>query len=564
MVGTIIEEMHTMLNCRDEVLFLTKQLVNIESVVNTNGEKEIAQVLHTLVSSFPYFVENPEHCTMARTLHDHQDRYNVMAFVKGSKGRSNKTVILMGHMDTVGVDDFNQLKDLACDPDMLMDTLKKQELIPDAVKRDLHSGEWLFGRGVLDMKSGLASHLYLLKYYSEHPDLLEGNLVFVAECDEEDSSNGILSALKTLIAWKAEHGFDYIGAINADFVSPRFENDQNRYIYKGTVGKLLPSFFITGTETHVGSCFEGIDPNYIAAELTKQINYNPDLCNEAHGELTVPPVCLKQTDLKPSYTVQTALSAYVYYNFFIHSWSPKDVLEKLREHALLAFEQALNHYNDRYKSYCKMSGDPYLPAPWQPKVLTYEEMNNLLLVDHGELYEKDMKKFKEDLLSVEEFDLRMYAAKVVEESWKWMKDKSPAIILFYSSLYSPRIELTGKDDREKNLIEALEHAVRLVQPTYQFPIVAKNFFPYISDMSFVALSDDEQGIQAVKINNPAWGFKHYVEYDDIRQINVPVINIGPYGIDAHKQYERMEMTYSLEIAPNLTNHVIQHLLILNK
>ncbi|MBM7662610.1 arginine utilization protein RocB [Bacillus mesophilus] len=551
-----------MLHCREEVLFLTKQLVNIESIVNTSGEKEIAQALYTLLSSYPYFKENPTHIKMTKTIDDDQERYNVLAFVKGTKASQQQepTIILMGHMDTVGIDDFNHLADKAIHPDELLAEIKKENLHDECIKEHAHSGEWMFGRGVLDMKSGLASHLYLLKYYSENPDQLLGNLVIVAECDEEDGSHGILSALKDLIAWKEEHGFNYIGAINADFVSPRYEGDENRYIYKGTVGKLLPSFFITGAETHVGSCFEGLDPNFLAAELTRQINYNPALCNEAFGEITVPPVSLKQTDLKPSYTVQTALSAYVYYNFFIHSWTPKEVLEKLKAEAHIAFENSLKLYRDRYKTYCEISGEPFKELTWVPRVYTYEEMNKQLIEAHGLSYVEHMTNFKEQLLLDQSLDTRMFAARVVEEAWKWMEDKRPAMILFYSSLYSPRIELSGKNDAELNLITALDDAVSEIQPSYQHPIVVRNFFPYISDMSFVALSDDPAGIEAVTSNNPGWGSKHYVNYQDIREINVPVINIGPYGFDAHKKYERMELTYSLDVVPNLTNLVIQKLL----
>jgi arginine utilization protein RocB len=548
-----------LLNCREEVLFLTKQLVNIESIVNTNGEKEIAKALYTLLSSYPYFVENPTHVQLIQTKDDDQERYNILAFVKGTKSVNNNTLILMGHMDTVGIDDFNHLADKAVEPDELLKEFKK-EALPELIKAHADSGEWMFGRGVLDMKSGLASHIYLLHYYSEHPEELDGNLVLVAECDEEDGSHGIISALEELISWKEEHEFNYIGAINADFVSPRYEGDENRYIYKGTVGKLLPSFFITGAETHVGSCFEGLDPNFLAAELTRHIDYNPTLCNEAYGETTVPPVSLKQMDLKPSYTVQTALSAYVYYNFFIHSWSPKEVLDKLKTEAFVAFENALTLYRERYKTYCDLSGEPLRELTWTPRVYVFEEMNELLINQYGADYVTHIDTFKENLLLDQSLDTRMFAARVVEEAWKWMTDKSPAMILFYSSLYSPRIELSGKTEAEQNLIGALEEAVEKLQPTYGHPIVVRNFFPYISDMSFVALSDDLAGIEAVSKNNPGWGTKHYVNYQAIREINVPVINIGPYGFDAHKKHERMELSYSLEVVPNLTNLVIRKLL----
>jgi arginine utilization protein RocB len=257
--------MFKMIATRNEVLNYTDTLVRIESIVNTQGEIEIANKLYEIILSMPYFKERPQQAIKPKTVDDEFDRYNVLAFVEGTKDINNKkTVILMGHLDTVGIDDYTNLKDVACTPSELMEKLKDEPL-PSLVKEQLLSGEWYFGRGVLDMKSGVASHLALLKYYAEHPDELSGNLIFFAECDEEVSSKGVLSGLKDLKNWKKEYGFDYIGLINSDFVAPLYEGDENRYIYKGTVGKLLPSFFITGAETHVGSAFEGLDPNYIAA-----------------------------------------------------------------------------------------------------------------------------------------------------------------------------------------------------------------------------------------------------------------------------------------------------------
>ncbi|QQE73378.1 M20/M25/M40 family metallo-hydrolase [Brevibacillus composti] len=549
-----------MLSCREDVLRITDELVQVESVVNTPGEIDVARALHQRLAALPYFQKHPESLLLSRTVDDEVERYNVLAFVKGTKDpANNRTVILMGHIDTVGIEDYGHLKEKACHPQELMKALQHEPL-PPLVKEQLESGEWHFGRGALDMKSGVASHVYLLSYYAEHPEELAGNLVMLAECDEEDSSHGVLSGLKDLKRWREEHGFEYIALINSDFVAPLYEGDVNRYIYKGTIGKLLPSFYITGAETHVGSCFEGLDPNFLAAELTRQISYNPELCDEAMGEIPVPPVSLKQTDLKPSYTVQTALSAYVYYNFFTVSWSPKEVLEKLKVQAEIAFANALQSLNDRYRAYRERCGEVYLPLPWKPRVMIYEEMNRQLREEHGARFEEHMKAFKEKLLSDKSLDTRMFAARVVEEEWTWMKDKSPAMILFYSSLYSPAIEISGKDEREVQLLEALEEAVATVQPSYEHPIVTKNFFPYICDMSMVALRDDEEAIRAVSDNNPGWGTKHYVNYQDIRELNVPAINIGPYGYDAHKKYERMEIKFSAEIVPTVTNHVIQRLI----
>lgn len=548
-----------MINSRDEILHLTKKLVNIQSVVNTDGEKDFANSLYEMIKAFPYYEQNPTHVTMQPTVNDERKRYNVLAFVKGTKGSSNRTVVLMGHFDTVGISDFGHLKDFACSPDKLMERLKDEEL-PGKMKEQLDSGDWLFGRGVLDMKSGLASNLYLLKYFSERPEELNGNIVFIAECDEEDGSHGILSALKVLKQWKEEHNFDYIAAINADFVAPEHDQDENRYIYKGTIGKLLPTFFVTGAETHVGSPFEGLDPNYIIAELTRQISYNPELSEQALGEVTQPPISLKQTDLKPSYTVQTALSAFAYYNFFTYTWSPKEVLEKLKEQAEIAFQNALQDLNEKYKKYCSITGEKFVSLSWKPRVFTYKEMEEQLIKEHGDTFIQHMDQYKKTILNDKELDTRLFAVKVVEEAWKWMKDQSPAIVVFYSSLYSPSVVLDGETPESESLITALDEAIKEVQPNYEHPIVTRNFFPHISDMSFVAMNDDEEGIRAIAENNPAWGTKHYVNYEDVKELNIPVINVGPYGLDAHKRMERTEMTYTFEIVPNVTKRVIEKLI----
>lgn len=548
-----------MLKTYEEVLKVTNELVNIESIVNTEGEINISKSLAKTISNLPYFLKNPKYVFTSRTIDDEVERYNVFAFVKGIKGDSNKTVVLMGHTDTVGIDDYNSLKEKACLPNELHEALKGEK-VPPLVREHLESNEWLFGRGTLDMKSGVASHYYLLKYYSEHPEELNGNIVFFAECDEEDSSHGVLSGLNDLKMLKVEHGFDYAALINSDFVAPKYEGDESRYIYKGSVGKLLPSFYITGVESHVGSSFEGIDPNYIAAELTRQIAYNPELCDKSLGETPMPPVSLKQTDFKETYTVQTALASYVYYNFFVQSWSPKDVLEKLKVHAEIAFNNAIANLNNHYKRYCEISGQEYTKLPWKTRVLFYEELEQSIIVEYGDNYKEHIKNFKHELLKNKELDVRMFSAKVVEEVWKWTKDKSPAIIIFYSSLYSPCVEVTGKNEKEKNLLTALDYAVEKVQPHYDKPIVQKNYFPHICDMSCVAINVDEDSVNSVVNNNPSWRTKHYVNYDAIRELNIPAINIGPYGYDAHNRYERTELKYTMEIMPNLTKLVIDKLL----
>ncbi len=548
------------LNCFEEVKEITTDLVKIPSIVKTSGETKCAEKIYEYYENLPYFKENQEYLLMEKTEKDEIERHNVIAMVRGTKGESNKTLLLMGHLDTVGIDDFGTVKEYAFDPIKLPELLKNMNL-GEEVNRDIDSGEYMFGRGALDMKAGLAGHMYLIKYFSEHPEELNGNLIALAECDEEDNSHGAISALKILREWKERYNFEYIAAINADYSTPYHEKDENRYIYFGTIGKLLPSFYVTGKETHVGQAFGGLDPNLIVAEITRQMDLNPDLCDEAQGEVTIPPISLKQADFKDIYTVQTPLAAYSYYNFFVHRMSPTDVMEKVKEKAIEAFDNVIEYLNDSYKKFCKISGYTYTELPWRTRVYTWEEFYNELATIHGNKFIAYIHNFAKVLNEKEPaMDLRKFSVKIVDEAWKWTVDKSPAIIIYYSSTFCARIEITGEEEKEKLLINSVKESINFVQEYSDKPIVTKMFYPYISDMSFMGMSDSVESLKTLKQNMPAWGSKYVHPIEEILDINVPVANIGTFGKDGHKITERVHMRYTFENVPNITYNTIKKLL----
>lgn len=539
-----------------EVEAITKRLVEQSSITGTDGEKEMAYLIYDILRESPYFTNDPYALRLTSTREMDVERYNVLALLRAPKP-TQETVILMGHFDTVGVDDYGKWKPFACSPDRLMDEWRENP-IPKAVKRDLESGEWLNGRGSLDMKSGIASHIYLMKYFAKHREKLKGNVLLVVTCDEENNSTGILSAIQDINRIAEEQNLSYIAAINSDYTSSRYEGDESRYVYVGTVGKLLPTFFVAGTETHVGQAFDGFDPNFLLSELTRCMDYQVDLCDEVDGEVTLPPLTLKQTDLKVQYDVQTPKTGFVYYNFFVHGWSPEEVLYRCQKVAIQAFENAISVYEERSRQYCVKSGIPYSPSNLFPRVYTYHDYLNEWKQKLGSTFEYHIEQMSQELLK-ENMDVREYSKRMVEEVWRYSGDPDPVIILFYSPPYIPRVALNDENRYDRRLISALQESVQKVQPFYPKTIQVRKFFPYISDMSYVAMSDSETGIQTLVDNMPAWGKKYSIDVDAIRQLNVPVMNIGPYGRDAHKQWERVEKEFSMKIVPYLTIEVIQTL-----
>ncbi|SHE64047.1 Arginine utilization protein RocB [Seinonella peptonophila] len=548
-----------MIDFYQEVYRLTRLLVEQPSIVGTVDEKNMAQLLHKTLQENPYFQENPNHLHLQPTIQDDRERYNVLALVKGRNPDNKGTILLLAHMDTVGVEDYGKWKRFAFSPDQLRSQWLESSAIPENVKDDILKDDWLGGRGILDMKCGIAVQIALINYFSAHRDQLDGNIMLVVTCDEENDHRGILSALKEIKRLAGKEQIHYIGAVNTDYISPRFLNDPSRYIYLGTVGKLLPTFFVVGKETHAGQLFEGFDPNLILSELTGRLNYNPDFCDVMDGEITLPPVSLKQTDLKKRYDVQTPQTAFAYFNFFVHSWSPKDVLERLKDVTTDAFAAAIEKYEQRYRHFCEVAQLPYQSQQIQPRVYTYHEFYQKCVEQYEGEFEESILRYSINLLNEEKLDVREYSLKMVEELWRWGGDGEPAIILFYSSPYIPRIVVDESEKKSKHLIEAVKRAVEKLQPQCEEPIQIRKFYPYLSDMSFVAISDTEFDIQHFEQNMPAWGRKYHYDVESIRELDVPVVNIGPYGKDAHKQWERVELNYSMQIVPNLVVQVMREL-----
>lgn len=552
------------LDCFEEVKSLTKALVQIPSVVReeNGGESRVAKYIYDFYSDLDYFRENQEQLIYQKTFNDEVDRHNCISLIRGKKGRSKKTIILMGHIDTVGIDDYREIRDYATEPDILIEKLKDLN-ISQKVREDIESGEYMFGRGALDMKAGVAGHMAIMKYFASHPEELDGNLVHLSECDEEDGSRGVISALKIFNQWKDEYDLDYIAAINADYSTPHYDTDINRYIYFGTIGKLLPSFYAVGSESHVGHPFSGFDPNLLIAEVTKIMDLNPDLTDEFQGERTLPPVSLKQKDTKEGYTVQTALSAYSYYNFFTHKMSPREVCNIAREVGLQAFDNVVKLLNTRYENYCSLVGEKYEELPWKTRVFTWEEYLSYMEAEYGQefldfLEAESMKIHRES----PKMDLRDFSIAIIEKTWdKWEGEKVPTLIIFFGSVYSQPIALEGETKEEVILLEAVKASIEKIQTYSDRPLVVKYFYPYISDASFMAIDDNIDSLNALKYNMPAWGIKYDHPIEDILKINVPVVNIGTFGYDGHSITERVHMKHTFSIVPNITFETIKKILI---
>ncbi|MCR3761209.1 M20/M25/M40 family metallo-hydrolase [Clostridium felsineum] len=543
----------------EEIENLTIELVKVPSVNGTEGEGHIGNKMLSYLKEIEYFKEHQGYAFRVPLKNDKLSRGNIFALLRGEAGQSNKTIILHGHMDTVAVEDYGALKEYAFDPKILKEKLKEIDLDED-VRRDLESGDWMFGRGASDMKSGDAVHLVVLKELSKRVKEISGNILFMSTPVEENEHNGIIESLDVLEELKRKYNLEYTLAINNDYICPMYKGDNTRYLYTGTVGKLLPAFYFVGKETHVGQCFEGINADAIASEVIREIDLNIELCDEYKGEYTLPPSVLKFKDLKESYNVQTPFSSYAYFNYTVHGESPKEAAEKLKKAAERAFERVIKRNDDRYKKYCEMTNQKYESLNFEAKVITYTQLYTMAKARfHGDLG-KELESYEQKLVD-NRVDIREISLKVVDKVFNIYGEKKPCIVMFFAPPYCPHNTLNADNEKENEIIDKIKESAEEIKKqgiNEEFKVM--QFFPSLSDSSYLRIDDDDEGIESLTSNFPGWDKVYKVPVNKIKKLNIPAVNYGCYGKDAHKWTERVYKPYSFEVLPKLIITTIEKFL----
>ncbi|VBB09822.1 peptidase m20 [Lucifera butyrica] len=547
----------------EKIKSIALELTRISSIVGTEGEVQAARAIYSYLAKLDYFQKNKDHLRWVPVPGDPGGRCTVLAYIEGGKrpareGEKARTVLCLGHIDTVGVEDYGELKPYATRPEVLQEKLKFIQFSEETLA-EINSPDWIFGRGIFDMKTGVAALMVMVEKFAGQAAELQGNLVFIAVPDEEGNSAGMLAAVPELERLAREKGWEFTVALNTDYMTGQYPGDENKYVYVGTVGKLLPSFYVYGEETHVGEAFNGLNANLLAAAVLNQIDFNTELCDIADGEVTLPPVSLHQRDLKQEYSVQTANAVSLYFNHATHASQPAEVLAQYKEQAILAFEQVIDKLNREYETFCRLSRIPYRPLPWRVQVLTYDELYQAVKAETGDRLDRIIEAAVREQ-QAKKADDREISLAIVQAVHKNYSDQNSKIIVYLAPPYYPHIFVSDRSEKERRLLGLIGEVIEEAQRLYDYKIVLKKFYPYISDLSYCDISHDERQIAALVENMPAWSRSYTLPIGELQSIGMPVVNIGPYGRDAHKLSERLSCRYSLDAMPFILEQTLERLL----
>ncbi len=533
---------------------LLLELTALPSLSNTAREREMAELITEKLKEIPYFARNPSQIFHWPLPDDIHQRSVVSALLQ--KGSRPETVILLNHYDVVDVQEYDQYRELAFLPAELTAKLSR---LPGIKKLLGEEGEeYLFGRGVADMKAGLAIQLEILRQLAEDQDFT-GNLLFLSVPDEETSSRGMLAAVPELVALQEEKPLEYQAVINCEPAFPAFPGDRKRYIYTGSMGKAVVFFYALGLETHAGDSLSGLNGNLITASLIRKLENNLDFSEISGGYQAPPPTCLKARDTKEYYSAKIPHAAGCYYNICLLEIEADQLLGSLKELAWQVLQEVLADWQGVRREYFSFQG--LLDDPGEEKegwVLTYQELIKLARERSGEEVNQALTKLTAESreAGVEDQELCLRMADLAKD---YAEISGPGIVLGFTPPYYPPVQTDTKDSQGKRVQKLAHSLVDRAQEELGYPVELSSHFPGVSDLSYCKIGEYAGTRAALENNLPLWGKGYQLPLKDISRLNIPLLNLSVQGYDAHKRLERLELNYSLGAVPELLEQACRQL-----
>ena len=520
----------------------------VGSVSHTPGERAFPAALQKALLEIPYFKEHPQEICLFPVSGQEEDGEMVFALLPARR-RTRRTLMLLSHFDVVGVDEYGALAGAAFDPERYTRLLWEGALrLPREAQEDLDSGNYLFGRGVCDMKWGIAADVELLHDFDAHPGELSCNLLLVSVPDEERNSCGMIGAVSRLERYAEKKALDIAACVVSEPNISPVRDDAVRAMHVGAAGKLMPSFYCVGKETHVGEPFAGLDPNLLASAITLEMELSPEFVDVSDSFCTPAPTCLKQSDLKNAYSVQTPCAAYAYFNVITASSTPADVMERMRAVAGRAFARVLREVDEKHAACERRAGGAIFRERFTPQVLTYAELCDACRKAHGEAFDREMAAF---LAQNAQGDVRDVSIAAVAKAHSMYPDRSPLVVLFYCPPFYPHATAPGKESLVRRACERMAALGAEVGER----LAVDPCFMGLTDMSYLSLRGDVDE-QALAACFPVWGSLYSLPLSAMRRLDIPFVNFGPLGKDAHRFTERVDIAYSFGKAPDLLRRLI--------
>lgn len=525
-------------------LELVKELIRIPSVTGSPEETLAAEFIMQRLSALDYFRQNRSHLEAIPTPleGDGRELFSVAARVMARRP-TPKTVVFISHYDVVDASAYGKLKKYAFDPDRL------------AAEPGAEAG-YIYGRGSMDMKCGAALEMELIRDFAADREMFGVNIIALFVPDEENSGCGMRAAAGHLASLKKSEGLTYIACIDTEPSEPGISDTSDRKhaeernaqtIFLGSLGKLMPAFYCRGIGAHVGNYYGGLSAALLSSHIVTLAEAAPELADPLEETRSPSWACLEHSTLKESYSVTLPDRSVAYFNCLAATKTPPDVLAEMKKIAMLAATRTAEQVKNSRAAIFPEAVKNTDTNAFTVKVLEFADIFAEAAQKYGGGREALEKHIAEFALAGCGGDLRERGIAVLERIIEIAAPKPPFIALSFLPPYNPQIDSSS--------VPHIERAARRIaseaKESYGVDMDIVRFFAGISDMSFAGFSGSDAEVEAYGRNCPGWGALFEVPFGAMREIDMPVMNLGPCGHDAHKPTERLETHYSLDILPRL-------------
>lgn len=524
-------------NTKEQLEDLICQLVSWDSRTGTEGEILFPYKLKDELFKMDYFVNHLDLLEM----HDAgKDRNALSALYKSE--RAENTVVLISHFDTVHTKEFGSKSRLAFSPRELTQRFKDSPgEFSNEVQNDILSDEYLFGRGTMDMKMGLALHIHLIEK-AIHEDW-PINLLLLTVPDEEVDSAGMRAAVENLDALKKKHALDFSLIMNSEPSFTQRPQDPNYYIYSGSIGKIMPSALFYGVETHAGEPLRGLNAHYMASFLNQKMEFTNVFSEEEYGEKTPLPVILKNYDLKDDYSTQTSNHVASLYNVFTMKQNAEDIFNKYNT----LVDEAMDECLSQYEMICRREN---INPVGNIRTITYNELYDYTLNKIGS---EKMDEIISTYIERDELDDREKSIRIANRMVTHCKELVPLTVTLFAPPYYPSVN-ASEDELIKDIVQ---YTQEYLTENHSINPIEVHYFNGISDLSYVTYDSHDDSWESYKANTPVWDRTYTVPFEEMQKLQAPFINIGPFGKDPHKLTERLHKESAFEITPKLLETLLK-------
>lgn len=529
-----------------EILY---DLVSVQSDTGTELECHIAQRIAGYLKSDPYFQAHPDQWG-CHTGGDLMGRPVVWAL---KKGKSNKTVILSGHYDAVEIDCYGELRPYALDPDKLKERIKALPLTSEKLKRHLEDENWMFGRGCGDMKAGVAIALHIL-LSSQEP---EASILFTAVGDEENISSGTRISLPFYLSLKEKFGLDYRLSVISE---PQFRNDDDPFfIYNGGTGKILPIIVAKGRLSHCAEPMKGLNAAHIIAEITRNIDLNPELCTQDLGAATQPPIVQIMRDMKTTYDVSLPLFAAACVNIlFLGSKNPPLIMEKLKAICKSSMAAVIQRYEAGFSyslSHGLISTEDH--QPYAPVVMDLKELEEIVKSNKA-----DYDRFHKELESLLHAKVQNREMTLQTACLHYMKVMIEAAALDYplvvAGIAPPYYPSACNEYLDQDLSGILDSIRAVVEGQYQLEARLTPYMSGMGDISYMTCPhpDIERSLLELLALPQAL---YDIPFEAAAALAAPCLHIGPRSEEIHQWGERVYLPDVEGVVPDTIRSIIANI-----